>query len=152
MFGGKGSARSWLQGLTANASARGADAADLTEEGVGLEDFLSTAPQASRQGLSDFLAGEGIEDVDSLHTALRSSGPDGSPQILERARSRLIAGAFSHLRSACDRAGGLQPAAPIPPGTRGRITSKRGSARLQTSTLALRRRGIRRTPSASTPI
>lgn len=42
MFAGKGSARSWLQGLTADASARGADTGYFTDEGAGLEDFLLT--------------------------------------------------------------------------------------------------------------
>ena len=107
------SARSGLHSLAprigAGAGAARAQDDELEAATAGLEEFLK-APPAARAGLGDFLTGEGIEDVQALHEALRASGVDGTPQILERARTRLVAGSFTFLRSACEHAGGLSQA------------------------------------------
>ena len=110
MFG-KGSARAWLQGLTAEAASRQPDE-DLGESDQGLEGYLETAPFAVRAGLGEFLVGEGIGSIEALHEALGSSTPGCLPQILERGRERLISGAYSYLRATCERAGGLKELSP----------------------------------------
>ena len=104
---GKGSARAWLQGLSAEAASRHPED-DVAEQNLGLEEFLDTAPPAARASLGEFLVGQGTESLEALHGALGACGPDGLPQILDRGRSRLISGVFTHLRAACERAGGLQ--------------------------------------------
>ena len=108
MFG-KGSACAWLQGMSADAAARApAEDDEAASDAAGLEKFINTAPFAARAGLYEFFVGEGIEDVHSLFSALKGSGTDGAAQILDRGRTRLISGAYIHLRTAAERAGGLQ--------------------------------------------
>ena len=78
----------------------------------GLDEFINSAPDALQGSITEFLQGEGIDSIASLVDALSSSGADGPPLLLERARAHLITGGYCFLRAACKQLGGLPEPAP----------------------------------------